>query len=349
MSDKKQPVEKIVKELSYTEKVWHTVAIVALVAVIILIARVAFSVMLMALSGCLIAVYFHGLADVIERKTKFSRKVSVLISIIGSLIILGLLCWFMGAKIQNQIAALNDTLPHTINTAKSKLAETPTGRKILTSISGNNSDKLFATAQQFFSTSFGVLGDLYIILFLGIFFTASPSLYKDGIILLIPSANKPTARNIMDRISLALKGWLKVIMISMVLITILLPIGLTIMGIPLALVLGLLTGILVIVPNFGSAAAMIPGVLLALTISTNTAIIVALIYIGIQTLVGNIIAPIIQKRMINIPPALTIIGQLIMGVLGGVLGIAMAIPVLAIFMILVDELYVQRINKPLAE
>jgi len=113
-------------------------------------------------------------------------------------------------------------------------------------------------------------------------------------------------------------------------------------------VLGLLTAILVIVPNFGSFAAMIPGVLLALTISPNTAIIVALIYIVVQTLVSNIIAPIVQKKIINLPPALTIIAQLVMAALAGVMGIIMAIPVLAIAMILADELYVKRINSEVA-
>ena len=91
--------------------------------------------------------------------------------------------------------------------------------------------------------------------------------------------------DITDRISMALKGWLKGMLLSMVLVTILITIGLTIMGIPAAMVLGLITGILEIIPNFGPLIAMIPGVLLALTISTNTAIIVALIYIVSQTIV----------------------------------------------------------------
>ncbi|MEO6979724.1 MAG: AI-2E family transporter, partial [Mucilaginibacter sp.] len=301
---------KIKRELSYAEKVWYAVGIVAVVAILILIARVAFGILLMALAGCLISVYFHGLGDIIERKTKWRRWVCMLISIGGSFIILGFLFWFMGSKIQAQVSQLSDTLPHTISNAKLKLAETPLGRKVLEATSGGNSDKIFATAGKFFSTSFGILGNMYIILFLGIFFTANPSLYKDGLILLIPPNQKDLARNIINRTSLSLKGWLKGTMISMVLLSILMPIGLSIMGIPLALVLGLLAGILVIVPNFGSLAAMIPGVLLALTIGTDTAIIVALIYIGVQTLVQNIIAPIIQKKMINMPPALTIIGQL---------------------------------------
>jgi predicted PurR-regulated permease PerM len=337
--------EKKTAELSYTNKVWQTVGIVAFVSILILIAKMAFSVLLLSLAGCLIAVYFHGLGDLIQRKTKWKRIICMSISITVSFLILGVLLWFMGSKIQAQIAVLSDSLPHTVSVAKAQLAETSLGRKILEASGSDNSEKLFATAQQFFSTGFGVLGNLYIILFLGIFFTASPSLYKDGIILLVPKPSKKLARTIIDRTSLALKGWLKGTMLSMVLITILLPIGLTIMGVPVALVLGLLTALLVIVPNFGSFAAMIPGVLLALTISLNTAIIVALIYIGVQTLVSNIIAPVIQKKMINLPPALTIISQLVMAAVAGVMGVIMAIPILAIVMILVDELYVQRINR----
>lgn len=344
MSDKKILPPEIEQDLSFIKKVWLTVSIVAVVAIFILIARVTFGVLLMALAGCLIAVYFHGLGDLIQRKTGWNRKVSMIASVSGSFIIISFLVWFMGSKIQAQVSALSDTLPHTIGIAKSKLSQTPLGRKLLEISSGGTSDKLFSTASYFFSTSFGVLGNLYIILFLGIFFTASPSLYKNGIVLLIPPGHKELTKHIINRSSNALKGWLKGTMISMLLLMILMPLSLTIMGIPLAFVLGLLTAIMVIVPNFGSAIAMIPGVLLALTINTETAIIVAIIYIVVQTLVQNILAPIIQKRMINMPPALTIIGQLIMGVLAGAMGIIMAIPALAIIMILVDEIYVKKIN-----
>jgi predicted PurR-regulated permease PerM len=348
MSEKKLP-PKIAKELTYTEKVWHTVGIVAIVAVLILIARVAFGVLLVALAGCLISVYFHGLGDVIQRKTKWKRRTAMLVSVIGSFIILGFLLWFMGSKIQVQVSQLSDTLPTTVHNFKAKLAESPLGRKVLEATSGGDSDNLMATASQFFSTSFGVLGNIYIILFLGIFFTASPSLYKDGVILMIPPDNKDLARKIINRSSLSLKGWLKGTMISMVMLAILLPIGLSLMGIPMALVLGLLAAILVIVPNFGSFIAMIPGVLLALTIDTNKAIMVALFYIVVQTLVQNIVAPLIQKKMINMPPALTIIGQLVMGVLGGAMGIIMAMPAIVILMILADEMYVKRINPELRD
>ncbi|MBD1391767.1 AI-2E family transporter [Mucilaginibacter glaciei] len=346
MPDKKPSEEEITKrELTYLEKVWHTVAIVALLVVTILIARVAFNVLLMVLAGVLISVYFHGLGDMIERRSKFSRRVSMILSVTISFAILAALFWFMGTKLQGQIAQLSDTLPTTIHTAKAKLAESPIGARLLEYFSGEKSEKLYATAGHFFSTSFGVLGNIYIIFFLGIFFTTNPNLYKDGMVKLMPDSKKELAICVIDRVSMALKGWLKGMMLSMVLITILITTGLTIMGIPVALVLALITGLLKLIPNFGSLAAMIPGVLLALTVSVNTAVAAAILYIVSQTIVSNIVTPLIQKKMINTPPALTIISQVIMGTLCGVLGIILAVPLLAITMILVDELYVKKMKN----
>ena len=332
------------KELTYIEKVWHTVGIVALLVIVVLIARVAFNVLLMILAATLIATYFHGLGNIIQRWAKCGRKVAMAVSVGGSFAILGVLLWFMGTKIQQQVQQLSHSLPGTINAARGKLAESPVGQQILTYLD-DNSGKIFITAQHFFSTSFGVLGNIYIILFLGIFFTVSPSIYKDGFLIIIPPEKKELWNCIMNRVNFSLKGWLKGTLLSIVLITIMLAIGLSIMNIPAVLVLALLAGMLKIIPNFGSLVAMIPGVLLALTVSTNTAIVVALIYMVSQTIVSNIVTPIIQNKIINLPPALTIISQVIMGTLSGALGIILAVPLLAIIVILADELYVKKINE----
>src|SRR5580704_10426881 len=114
MPTDKKPTETIKKELSYIEKVWHTVAIAALLVVFILVARVAFNVLLMALAGSLIAVYFHGLADLIDSKTRLSRRLGMIISVAVTILIVSVLLWFIGAKVQSQIAQLSNSLPHTI-------------------------------------------------------------------------------------------------------------------------------------------------------------------------------------------------------------------------------------------
>ena len=329
---------------TYIQKVWLTVGIVALLVSAILIARVAFNVLLMIMAGSLIATYFHGLADFIERRTKWKRSFAMLFGVTLTFIILGLIFWFMGTLIQEQISQLSKTLPQTVAHLREKLGQSDLGRQILEATGNKPSGNIFDTARSVFTTSFGVLGDLYIILFLGIFFTTNPSIYKDGLLLLVPPRGKKMGHQIMDRISLSLKGWLKGMMVSMVLVAVMIGVGLSIVGIPGALVLGLLTGILEIVPTLGSVIAMIPGTLLGLTVSTNTGIVVAIIYIISQTITANIVNPLIQKKMINLPPALTLISQLIMGSVSGALGIIMAVPLLAITVILIDELYVKKIN-----
>ena len=79
-------------------------------------------------------------------------------------------------------------------------------------------------------------------------------------------------------------------------------------------------------------------------ISTKTAVIVALTYIVCQTIVGGFVTPLVQKKVIHLPPAVTFISQLIMGILAGVLGVILAVPILSIILILIDELYVKRIH-----
>src|SRR6185437_7113305 len=103
--------KKTPKALPFTSKVWQTVAIISLFVIGILIVRVAFNVLLMVLAGSLIAVYFHGLGDTIHRKAKVGRGLAMTISIAGSIILLGMLLWFMGATIQTQVAELSNKLP----------------------------------------------------------------------------------------------------------------------------------------------------------------------------------------------------------------------------------------------
>ena len=87
MAEKHKDTNTGKQELTYIAKVWHTVAIVALLVIVVLIIRVAFNVLLMALAGALIAVYFHGLGDAIQRRTKLNRRWAMIISIAGSFII----------------------------------------------------------------------------------------------------------------------------------------------------------------------------------------------------------------------------------------------------------------------
>ena len=279
----------------------------------------------------------------IQRKTKWKEGTCLSISIIGTLLIVAGLFWLMGAKVQGQIAELMETLAKTIDNAKAKLNESSIGEKIVDKLSSKNSmDKAQVFAREFFQSTFGVLGDLYVILFIGIFFTIAPKTYTKGMVQLIPLKGQEKADQVLNKLGDQLLNWLKGKLFSMFVVFALTAIGLAIIGIPLWLVLAILAGLISFIPNFGPLLALIPALLVALMQSPQTAALVAGLYILIQFIESNFITTLIQKKLLNMPPALIIIAQLIMGALTGAWGLVLATPLIVIVIVLVQELYIKN-------
>lgn len=328
----------------FSRKVWITVGIIATLVISIFIIKAAFNVLLMIFAGALIAIFFHGLAGVICRYIKIKYNWCVLFSVTITIAMITLMFWFLGAKISEQAGEISKDMPTVINEIKEKLGNSGIGRRILDYVSGTNSQKLMNSFNQVFRTSFGVFGDAYIIVFIGLFFTVNPGMYKNGFLKMVPVAKKEKAVHIINRLSFTLRGWLKGMLIAMVLIAILSFTVLRIIGLPMSLALAVFAGIMNFIPNFGPLIAMIPAVLIGFTINTNTALIIAGSYVLIQAVESNIITPMIQNAIIKIPPALIIISQVLFGTLTGSLGIILATPLLAVVIVMVDELYVKKIE-----
>jgi predicted PurR-regulated permease PerM len=187
-----------------------------------------------------------------------------------------------------------------------------------------------------------VLGDLYIILFIGIFFTAAPEVYRNGFLKLIPPNNRGEAKSVINKVSVTLAKWLKGQLFAMLVVTILTTTGLLILGVPMTFALALIAGVLNFIPNFGPLIALIPAVLVGFMQDTTTGILVAALYITVQVLESSIITPQIQKKLIDMPPAIIMIAQLFMGVLTGGWGLLLATPLVAIIIVLVQELYIKK-------
>lgn len=302
-----------------------------------------FNVLLLVLAGCLIAIFFRALSSKIQRKTKWKEGICVAISIISTFIIITALFWLIGAKVQSQMAELIETLPKTIDKANESLNNSSTGKKILEQVASQDSmEKAQGFLQQFFQSTFGVLGDLYVVLFIGIFFTISPKTYINGFVQIIPVKGQDKAQQVLDTLGEQLRKWLKGTLFSMFVVFVLTAIGLAIIGIPLWLVLALLAGLISFIPNFGPMLALIPAVLVGLMDSPQTALIILGLYILIQFIESNFITTAIQKKLINMPPALILIAQLFMGSLTGAWGLILALPVILIIIVLVQELYIKR-------
>lgn len=333
---------------TFQTKVWITAAIFSFMVIMLLLIKSTINVFLLVLAGSLIAIYFRAVSSRIHGWTKWKEGICVLISIVSTLLIMVALFWLIGAKVQQQIAELVETLPKAIDNSKAWLNKSSIGEKVLGEATSTNSlEKAQGVIRQFFQSTFGILGDLYVVLFIGIFFTVSPQTYTKGFVQIIPVRGQHKAEQVLDKLGEKLRKWLKGTFLSMFVVFLLTAIGLAIIGMPLWLVLALLAGILCFIPNFGPLLALIPAVLLGLMESTQTALLVAGLYILIQFVESNFITTAIQKKLTNIPPALILIAQLFLGTLTGALGLVLAIPITLIIMVLVEELYIKNRSKAL--
>lgn len=325
---------------AFQKKVWTATAIIALFVILLWIIKTIFNVLLLLFAGALIAIFFVGLAGIIRRKFGLKEGLALAISIISSLFLLIGFFWLTGNAISQQINDLKETLPSAVENVKGKLAQSGLGRRLLeTATSDDVSGQATSVVQTFFKSTFGVLGDIYVVLFLGIFFTVSPKSYINGVVSLVPPTGKPKAYDVAQKLGASLSRWLKGQLFAMLVVFFLTAVGLLIIDVPMWLVLSLMAGLLNFIPNFGPLIAMIPALLVGFLQGPTTALVVGGLYILVQTLESNFVTPQIQKRMLSIPPALIIIAQLIMGVLTGGWGLVLATPVMVVLMVLVRELY----------
>lgn len=344
--DKKQVLEKGAGR--YPHKIWIAGGIVLLIIALFLLFRALFSVLLLSLAGVLIAVYFRGCANILHRHLHWPRKLCLFLSVFVNVLLLAGFFWFVGARLQQQIAILSDTLPETVDKARDRISESTVGSKALEFFeSSGNSFKTRDVLKRVFSSSFGIISDLYIVLLLAVFFTVDPMLYKRGIIHLLPSAAKDKGDELLNEYVIVLKKWLKGQIIGFFFISIFTGIGLWIIGLPLILTLALIAGVLNFVPNFGPIIALIPAALLGLMQGMDTALLVAGMYTFVQIIQSAVTQPIIQKKMVNLPPALVIFGQVGFGLLAGLWGVLLTSPIIAILMTTVNKLWVdkQRFHK----
>jgi predicted PurR-regulated permease PerM len=189
-----------------------------------------------------------------------------------------------------------------------------------------------------------VLINLISVLVMGIYLTLRPGLYREGMIALVPVVHRTLARDILAELANTLRSWIVGMMIAMVFLGVLTYIGLLLLEVPYALAFGVFTGVVVIVPFFGTlVSTLLPALFVLGSYGAFHALLVALLGVVVHLVEANIIHPMVMERQINLPPVLSILSVLMMAKLMGVIGIVVAVPILASVMVITRRIYVQRI------
>ena len=179
-----------------------------------------------------------------------------------------------------------------------------------------------------------------VVLVAGVFLAAQPRFYATGALELFPESRRPLLGKAMTESETALRLWLKGQLIAMAAVGTLTGVGLWALGVPSALVLGLIAGLLEFVPYLGPILSAVPGILLALAVSPDLAIWVALLYFAVQQFEGYVLTPLVQQYAVELPGVVLLFSLLAFGTLFGTLGIVLAAPLTVVTYVLVKRLYV---------
>jgi predicted PurR-regulated permease PerM len=187
------------------------------------------------------------------------------------------------------------------------------------------------------------MAGVLIVMFLAIFVASDPDLYHRGLMHLFPHKTRERAGQVLSATSVALQQWLVTQLIAMVSIGVVTSLALLLLQIPAAIPLGVLAGLLEFVPTIGPIVSAVPAIMMGFVVSPEKALYVGMVYLVIQQIEGNILIPLLMKEGVDLPPALTIVAQALMAWLFGILGLLVAVPLLAAGMVMVKLLYVEDI------
>ena len=353
-----------------------TIASAIFVAIVFVALFLWYSVYVLFLifAGVLVAILLRALADVVARYTKLSHRWSLAVVLV-ILVALMVGLWFLAVPpLSKQAAALAETLPQAWQTFQAKVRETPIGGIVMgsgggvapttqptsqptsqptpssppfmlggESSAGSSVGQLLSRFGGFLSTVMDLFAAVVVIFFTGLFLAFDPTLYVRGLIRLVPPGYRVRFGEVIGGIGYTLKWWLIGQSITMLVIATATSIGLWLLGVPLAFVLGVIAGLFNFIPNFGPLFSAVPATLLALTISPERAIGVIVMFIVLQNLEGNLLTPLIQRKAVDLPPAIGIMAQILLGILVGAVGLILAWPIAAAVVVAVKMMYVEDV------
>jgi predicted PurR-regulated permease PerM len=317
-----------------------SLAIVAVVAVLVLAAEV----LLLVFAGLLFAVLLSSLADALVRISGIGRGVALGLTVLVMLAGTVGVGWALWPSVSEQADQLAKELPAALRELRGWFEQREWGRWLLGRVEPDqmpDGGALVDQATGALLTTISALAGFLIILFVGLYVAAQPSLYQRGLRRLVPVAGRHRADEVLFEVTSVLRWWLIGKILSMVLVGVLTTVGLWSLDVPLALTFGLLAAALTFIPNFGPVLSVVPPALLALADDPTRALYVAVLYLAIQTIESYAVTPLIQRRTVSMPPALTIMSQIVLGVLVGAIGVAVATPLTAAAMTMVRMLYVE--------
>jgi predicted PurR-regulated permease PerM len=315
-------------------------------------------------AGILLGVALNAMSNLLGHVVRLPHALRLTIVCLVSAALLSGVVFLGGATIAQQAAVLSDTIKAQLvhvksflenkgidtsyfdlgNAAAASSGSSPSatpGASAPHNLPG--ADALASSGSAIVSQTFRLLvgtiravGNFFIVLFLGLTFAAQPGVYRRGLLFLTPARQRARATIIVDRIGETLERWLIAQMLTMAAVFLVTWIGLTAIGIQSSFILGIQAGLLAFIPTVGALLAGLIVVVASLASGWVAALSALILFLGVHALESYVLTPIIQRQALDIPPATLFAFQILLGVVFGIWGIALALPLMAVVKVMID-------------
>lgn len=334
----------------FTKRILIAVAIAIAAVALLLVMRTVFEVLLLIFAGVLLGIFINGTVATIGPQGKYWHRGKVLAFLLLSVAAVVGLFWYGIPNFADQVSNLGEQLKSDGEELRKTLDKYPWAQRLIDATPGlpamiGGGEGAMNSAQRILSSTLGGLANFGIIVAVGLFCAWSPRTYLGGLKKLAPPQHRDAMADTLETLGQRLWLWTLARLLSMAVIGVSVAIGLAIIGVPMPIVLGVIAGLLTFIPNIGAILAVIPPVLLAFQSGTQTVVAVLIFYAVLQILESNVITPLIMKKAVELPPALLISAQAILGIATGIIGVALAAPLSVTGIVLVQELYVKPLEN----
>lgn len=324
---------------------------VAAATMLVWVARVIFLLLFAGLIGALL---LTTMTSWIQKWLKIQRSFALSMVVLSIALCLGLGIWMRGTAIVQQVSALQVDLPAAVHQVVSRLEADNWGRWLLShygdwdQLSRGLSYLLTRIGGAVATTASTFVG-LFVVVAVSLYVAAEPGAYLRILHYVTPLAYRPKLDLCLSSATQMLRSWLLAKAISMFFIGVFIALGLWVLQIPLPGTLGLIAAMLTFIPNLGPVISVVPAALLAFAISPAKGVLTLLLFGVAHFLEGNIVTPLLERKIVTLPPALTLAAQLLLAFVSGPIGVVLAAPLTAAMLGIVIVLHPTNSQLPSAE
>ena len=299
-------------------------------------------VLLLAFGAVLVAILLHAASDALVRYLRVPERWSLtLASLVIFALFLAIIALF-GTQVRSQFSSVVERLPFALDNFSKHLGIGPVSDDLSELVNNAPAGGMAARLAGIGGAILDGLADFILVVIAGLYIAAAPRLYEQGFVKLFPIRHHERVESTLEASGKALRLWLTSQLIAMTCVAVLSAAAFWLIGLPSAIALGLIAGLADFIPFLGPILGALPAVLIAFSISGETALWTILAVIVIQQLEGNVIFPLVARSVISIPPALALFAILIGSVLFGTLGLIFGFPLAVVTYVLVKKLYVRE-------